>query len=68
MEQDYKTRMRIGTQTLIGLVVLDAVEYWVGVTFRRGSTPLLAVLAIPQAWLIVRYFMHVFQLRRRSEA
>ncbi len=68
MEQEYKGRMRIGTQTLIGLVVFDAVEYWVGVAFRRGATLFLAVLAIPQAWLIVRYFMHVQQLRRGGEA
>lgn len=68
MEQEYGRRMRIGTQTLIGLVVLDAAEYWVGVAFRRGATFLLAVLAIPQAWLIVRYFMRVQQIRRGGEA
>ncbi len=69
MEQDHKRRkMRLGAQVLGGLVILDAIEYVVGVALRRGALVPLLILAIPQAWLIVRYYMHIQQLRREGEA
>jgi hypothetical protein len=67
VDESYARKLRVGTYTLVGLLILDIVEYAVGVGFNRGSTLPLAVLAIPQAWLILRYFMHVLQLRRGGE-
>jgi heme/copper-type cytochrome/quinol oxidase subunit 4 len=65
--QKYMARMRLGFIVLAALMVIEIVEYAIGVTMKRGSLPYLAVLAIIGAWPIVQYFMHIAQLWHREE-
>lgn len=59
-------RLFVGELVIVALFVLDAIEYMVAV--NAGQTVLwMALLAIPQAWLIVRFYMHGQQLRRGGE-
>lgn len=59
--------MRLGLVVFVFLMVVEVVEYVVGVGLRSGATPLLALLAVPGAGLIVYYFMHIAQLWRAEE-
>jgi cytochrome c oxidase subunit IV len=59
-------RLFVGELVIAALFVLDAIEYLVAV--NAGQTTLwMAILAIPQAWLIFRFYMHGRQLRRGGE-
>ncbi|MBI2936105.1 MAG: hypothetical protein HYY31_04780 [Chloroflexi bacterium] len=62
-----EAKMRLGLVVFGVLMVIEVVEYALGVTIRRGAWPYLAVLAPIGAWPIVRYFMHVPQLWRHEE-
>ncbi len=64
--EDRSRKMRLGGWVLGWLVVIEVVEYVVGVTLRHALIPLV-ILAIPPTWLILRYFMHIDQLRGRGE-
>ncbi|HXF71063.1 MAG TPA: hypothetical protein VNO79_00445 [Actinomycetota bacterium] len=44
------------------LLALEVVEYLVGTTLEHALVPLI-LLALVAAWPIVRYYMHVDQLR-----
>jgi hypothetical protein len=59
-------RLFVGELVILALFVLDAVEYYVG-THSGQTTLWMALLAIPQAWLILRFYMHGRQLRRGGE-
>ncbi len=61
-----RTKMRLGAQVFVGLVLLDVVEYLVATTVQR-TLVWLVLLALPQAWLIVRFYMHVRQLRGEED-
>ncbi|MBM3943916.1 MAG: hypothetical protein FJ317_00295 [SAR202 cluster bacterium] len=61
-----KKRMRLGLIVFAGLIVLEIVEYVLGVTIKRGSWPILMILAIIGSWPIVHYYMHVTQLWKRD--
>lgn len=65
---DYRRKVRLGVRVFAGLLALDVLEYVVGVSMRTGSTLPLAILALPTAWLIMRYYMHIQQVRRGGEA
>ena len=62
-----RKRMRLGLLIFVVLMVVEVVEYVVGVGLDSGATILLAVLAVPGAGLIVYYFMHVSQLWHTEE-
>jgi hypothetical protein len=51
---------RVGLMVLLGLAVLTAIEYGVGVALP--SMVLLLILGLFKAGLIVQYFMHVSRL------
>jgi len=57
--------MRLGTVVFVALIVLDAIEF---VVSQVASQLLLwmALLAIPQAGLILWFYMHLGQLRREE--
>jgi len=68
-----KNRTALGAKTRLGIIVfvvlmvLEIIEYVIGVQFKRGNWPVLAILAIIAAWPIVWYFMHVHQLWHHEE-
>jgi cytochrome c oxidase subunit IV len=66
-ESNQGKRMRLGLVIFIVLMIVEVVEYYVGVGFDRGATIPLVVLAVPGAGLIVYYFMHISQLWHREE-
>jgi heme/copper-type cytochrome/quinol oxidase subunit 4 len=57
--------MRLGTVVFVALIVLDTIEF---VVSQVASQLLLwmALLAIPQAGLILWFYMHLGQLRREE--
>jgi len=57
--------MQLGLWVLGLLVAIEVVEFVIGVNLRHALIPLV-LLAIPPAWLILRYFMHIDQLRGRG--
>ena len=61
------SRMRFGWVVLGLLLVIEVVEYALGVNIRRGAWLVLAPLAVVGAWPIVYFFMHIRQLWRREE-
>ena len=63
---DRSHKMRLGLWILGWLVVIEVAEYLVGVNFRHALIPLV-ILTVPPAWLILRYFMHIGQLRGGRE-
>ncbi|MBI3952985.1 MAG: hypothetical protein HY330_00555 [Chloroflexi bacterium] len=60
-------RLRTGWAVLGLLMVIEVVEYVLGVTMQRGAWLILAPLAIVGAWPIVQFFMHLPQLWHREE-
>jgi hypothetical protein len=69
MEQgDARRALRIGVIVGILLVVDDLIEYVIGRTMRTGALIPLIIVDAPAAWAIVRYYMHIGQVRRRGEA
>lgn len=66
MDRKRETAIRLGVKVLAGLVALDIAEYVVAVTMDHVLIPMI-VLALPQAWLILRFYMHVRQLRHAEE-
>ncbi len=63
MEADLARKLRLGLWVFAGLFVIDAVEAAVGMGLNRGATLPLVILMVPGSWLILRYFMHIDQLR-----
>jgi hypothetical protein len=55
---------RRGTLTFLILLLLTAVEFYVGVALN--STALLLILALLKAALIVYIFMHIYRLWREE--
>ncbi len=60
-------RMRLGLLVFVALMVIEIIEYAVGVGLSDNALPLLVLLAVPGAGLIVYYFMHIAQLWRPEE-
>lgn len=60
-------KTRLGVIVFAVLVVLEVVEYVVGVNIKHGSWPFLTVLAVLGSWPILNYFMHLPQLWHREE-
>lgn len=67
LKTDLKRKARVGLIVLGALVFLKIVEYVIGVTITAGSWPWLAISAVVGAWLILRYFMHIGQIRHPGE-
>jgi len=64
MVADTSRRLSTGTKVGLGLGVLTIVEYVLAVADTPGLLLILAALAVAKGWLIVKYFMHIGQLRR----
>lgn len=62
-----RRKLRCGFWVFGALLLIEIVEYLLGMGLGRGAWPYLAILAIIGAWPIVRYFMHLPQLWRREE-
>lgn len=67
MKSEQRSLMRLGLWVFFALMVVEIIEYIVGVSLKRGAWPFLAVLALPGAGLIIYYFMHISQLWHREE-
>ena len=63
MNEALRKKRQLGLIVFAGLIGLDIFEFGVGTLMPRGNLIPLAILMIPQAWLIVRYFMHVHELK-----
>ena len=63
MDDVYRRKRRLGMLVFVGLLVLDLAEYFVGSRMQSGALIPLALLAAPSTWLIVRFYMHIAQLR-----
>lgn len=62
---DFKAKAyRRGTITFLILLLLTAVEFYVGVAMN--STALLLIIALIKAALIVYFFMHIYRLWREE--
>ena len=55
-------QFKLGTIVFIALMIVEIIEYVVGVKIVKGNLILLTVLAILGAWLILQYFMHIQHL------
>ncbi|MBI4289168.1 MAG: cytochrome C oxidase subunit IV family protein [Chloroflexi bacterium] len=64
---DLQRKLRLGYVVFGVLMVIEIVEYVVGTGLRSGNWPYLGILAIVGAWPILRYFMHIQQLRKPKE-
>lgn len=49
------------------LIALEIAEYVLGTAIKSGGWLVLAPLAIIGSWPIVRYYMHINQLRHPEE-
>jgi hypothetical protein len=58
--------MRRGSYVFAALIGLDVVEYIVAINAKHVLV-WMTLLAMPQVWLIARFFMHYPQLRRGGE-
>ena len=64
MSENKAKAYRRGTLTFLILLLLTAVEFYVGVALN--STALLLILALLKAALIVYIFMHIYRLWREE--
>ena len=60
-------KMRLGLIVFVVLMIVEIVEYIIGVQLKSSTLLLLVLLAIPGAGLIVYYYMHITQLWRSEE-
>ena len=67
MDDAYRRKIRLGQYVFVGLLVLDLVEYFIGAGMRSGALIPLALLAVASGWLIIRFYMHIAQLRHKGE-
>lgn len=66
LEARVRGKMRLGAWVFAGLLALDAFEYMIAQTADQVLL-WMALLAFPQALLIVRFYMHVKQLKHPEE-
>ena len=64
MSENKAKAYRRGTITFLILLLLTAVEFYIGVAMN--STALLLIMALLKAALIVYIFMHVYRLWREE--
>ena len=64
MSENKAKAYRRGTITFLVLLLLTAVEFYVGVAMN--STALLLIISLIKAALIVYVFMHVYRLWREE--
>ena len=62
-----KRKLAVGYAVFGGLIAIKIVEYFIGTRIHSGGWAYLAILAIISTWLIVYYFMHIYQLRSRRK-
>lgn len=64
MSENKAQAFRRGTLTFIVLLILTAIEFYVGVALN--SIALLLILSLLKAALIVYVFMHIYRLWREE--
>lgn len=64
MQEQQKSRMRLGLIVIIALGVLTAVEFWAAVGLDTRANAVLVVMVLAKTWLILDYFMHFTRLWR----
>ncbi len=64
MNENKAKAFRTGTITFLVLLLLTAVEFYVGIA--TSSTALLFITALLKAALIVYIFMHIYRLWREE--
>ena len=64
MEARKQHERRQGTWALAGLALLLLVSCTIAAALRRGALLPIAVVAIAQAWIMLRSFMQIQQLWR----
>ena len=60
-------RMRRGMVVIIALAILTVVEYAAAIWMDTGSNLVLVIIAVVKAWLILDYFMHLFNAWRNAD-
>ena len=58
-----RRKLALGYAVFGGLIALKIVEYFVGTRIHSGGWAYLAILAIVSSWLVLYFFMHIYQLR-----
>jgi len=58
-----RRKLAIGYAVFGGLIAIKIVEYFIGTRIHGGGWAYLAILAIVSSWLILYFFMHIYQLR-----
>ena len=58
-----KRMLALGYVVFGGLIVIKIVEYFIGSRMKSGGWVYLTVLSIAASWLILRFFMHIQQLK-----
>lgn len=66
-DEGLRRKMRLGSIVFAGLLVLEVVEFVVGITMKTGALIPMILLGIPSGWLILRFYMHVRQLRHGGD-
>ncbi len=62
-----EVRFRLGLLIFVVLMVVEIIEFAIGVALDWGALAFLILLAGPGAGLIVYYFMHIEQLWSSEE-
>ena len=67
-EPTQRKQTGLGVKVIIALAVLTIIEYVVAVSVPSayGANLLLVVIAVVKLWFVLDYFMHIFNVRRRS--
>ena len=64
-EESKSARTRTGWLVFVSLAVLTIIEFLIG-AYVQPSALYLTITAIIKGWMIVHYFMHIMQLRRKD--
>jgi|TARA_B100001964_G_scaffold224798_1_gene271972 hypothetical protein len=61
-EGSLSKKYKIGSIAFIVLLLIEIIEYIVGVKITSGNFLYMVLLSVPGSWVIIRYFMHSQQL------
>ena len=68
LKYDLRVKLRLGFMVFGALMVIEIVEYVLGTMMKTGNWPYLGLLALIGAWPILKYFMHIQELRRPKKS
>jgi hypothetical protein len=58
-----RRKLALGYAVFGSLIAIKIVEYFVGTRIHSGGWAYLAILAVVSSWLVLYFFMHIYQLR-----